>query len=435
MLKKLQRRFVLIAMAALSSLLIVQLFAVNVANIYQRDSELCDILKVIADNNGSLPNDLQNKAPEILEGLPNPFAPIQFNIETPYSTRYFVVEMQNGTATHISTEHVAAVTDKMACEYASRIYLTQEPGYGLLGVYRYYYTVKDNNHIFVFIDAQKEFDSAATLISISILVGVLTLFIVLIPVMLFCKMAVRPVANAIEKQKQFITDAGHELKTPLAIISADAEVIELTGGENEWLSSIKNQTQRMSVLIKHLVQLSKLDEVNDGLKKEHFNISDTVLETAYAFETKAKHDGKNLAIDIAPEIRFFGCQEEISQLVSILLDNAIKYSDPGGNIRLCLFRSGKNICIDCYNTCENIDPSTVSRLFDRFYRADASRSRETGGYGIGLSVAKAITERHRGKIRAVAIGTKEITFKVMLPMKNIIELPKLNLGSHKKERR
>lgn len=435
MLKKLQRRFVLIAMTALSFLLVVQLFAVNVANIYQRDSELCDILKVIADNNGSLPNNLQDRTPELFEGLPNPFAPIQFNIETPYSTRYFVVEMQNGVITHISTEHVAAVTDKMAYEYAEHIYLTREPGYGLLGVYRYYYTAENDSQIFVFIDAQKEFDSAATLVSISIIVGVLTLLVILFPVMLFCKMAVRPVANAIEKQKQFITDAGHELKTPLAIISADAEVIELTGGENEWLSSIKNQTQRMSVLIKHLVQLSKLDEIHNGFKKEYFNISDTVLETAYAFETKAKHDGKNLEITAAPGLKLHGNQEEISQLVSILLDNAIKYSDPGGNIRLCLFRSGKNICIDCYNTCESIDPSTVSRLFDRFYRTDASRSRETGGYGIGLSVAKAIAERHRGKIRAVAIGTREITFKVMLPMKNIIELPKINLSSSKKERR
>lgn len=435
MLKKLQRRFVLIAMTALSLLLIVQLFAVNVVNIYQRDSELCNILKVIADNNGSLPYDLLDKTPGITDALPNPFGPIQFTIETPYSTRYFVVEMQGNIVTRISTEHIAAVTDQMAYEYASQIYRTGETGFGLLDVYRYYYALEGNQHLFVFIDAQKEFDSAASLISISILVGVLTLVAILFPVTLFCKMAVRPVANAIEKQKQFITDASHELKTPLAIISADAEVIELTGGENEWLSSIKNQTQRMSVLIKNLVNLSKLDEVNDGLKKEYFNISETVLETASYFETKAKHDGKNLIITVTPGLSLFGCQEELAQLVSILLDNALKYSDKNGTIRLILFKSGKNICIDCYNTCERIDPSTVSKLFDRFYRADASRSRETGGYGIGLSVAKAITERHRGKIRAIAIGTKEITFKVTLPMKNIIELPKFKFSSDRKERR
>ncbi len=416
MLKKLQRRFVLIAMTALSFLLIVQLFAVNVVNIYQRDSELCDTLTIIADNNGSLPSNFADSSSGSFGGILNPFAPIEFNIETPYSTRYFVVEMKNNGFTKISTEHIAAVTDQMAYDYAVHIMNNAEPGFGLLGVYRYYYKQMQNGQIFVFIDAQKEFASATSLVTISIFVGIFTLCVILFPVTLFCKMAVRPVAQAIEKQKQFITDASHELKTPLAIISADAEVIELTGGDSEWLSSIKNQTQRMSVLIKNLVNLSKIDEVQEGSKKELFNISQTVEEMVDSFETKAKHDGKNLDVTTAPDLKFYGSQEEIIQLVSILCDNALKYSDEGGTIRVSLYKSGKNICIDCFNTCENLNQETVSRLFDRFYRADSSRSRETGGYGIGLSVAKAITERHRGKIRAVSFGTTGITFKVSLPM-------------------
>lgn len=417
MLKKLQRRFVLIAMTALSCLLIVQLFAVNVVNIYQRDSQLCETLKVIADNNGSLPSNFANSNQNELGGFfRQPFGPLEFNIETPYSTRYFVVEMQRNVVTKISTEHIAAVTDKMAYEYASHIYRNAEPGFGLLGVYRYYYTQSGDSQVFVFIDAQKEFDSAASLVTISIFVGLFTLIVILLPVTLFCKMAVRPVAQAIEKQKQFITDASHELKTPLAIISADAEVIELTGGESEWLTSIKNQTQRMSVLVKNLVNLSKIDEVHDSKKKEIFNISQTVSETVASFETKAKHDGKNLVVTVAPDMKYCGVQAEIIQLVSILCDNALKYSDENGTIRVSLYKNGKNVCIDCFNTCENIDPTTVSRLFDRFYRADSSRSRETGGFGIGLSVAKAIAERHKGKIRAANFGTTGITFKVTLPL-------------------
>ncbi|MBQ6601671.1 MAG: GHKL domain-containing protein [Clostridia bacterium] len=416
MLKKLQRRFVLIAMTALSFLLLVQLCAVNVVNIYQRDSELCETLEIIADNNGSLPDGLWDRIPGELGGFLKPFAPVEFNIETPYSTRYFVVELKNNGRTEISTEHIAAVTDRMAYDYAVHVCNTAEPGFGLLGVYRYYYKVTQDSQLIVFIDAQKEFASAASLVTTSIVVGIITLIAILLPVTLFCKMAVRPVAQAIEKQKQFITDASHELKTPLAIISADAEVIELTGGESEWLSSIKNQTQRMSVLIKNLVNLSKIDEVQEGSKKEVFNISQTVEEMVDSFETKAKHDGKNLQVTTAPDLKFYGSQEEIIQLVSILCDNALKYSDEGGTIRVSLYKSGKHICIDCFNTCENLDPASVSRLFDRFYRADESRSRETGGYGIGLSVAKAIAERHRGKIRAVSFGTTGITFKVLLPM-------------------
>lgn len=414
MLKKLQRRFVMIAMTALSFLLLVQLFAVNVVNIYQRDLELCSILESITENNGHLPENFLDRPSDIFGGFFNPFGQITYNIEAPYSTRYFVVEMQNGSAKRVSTEHIAAVTNKMAYEYASLIYRTQEPGFGLLGVYRYQYTQQNDRQLFVFVDAQRDFEAAANLISASIFVGIFTLLIVLIPVILFCKMAVRPVAQAIEKQKQFITDAGHELKTPLAIISADAEVIELCEGENEWLTSIKNQAQRMSVLIKNLVNLSKLDELSDGLKKDTFDLSQTVREAAEAFETKAKHDGKSLTVNVVPGIKYYGCQEEIIQLISILCDNAIKYSDENGIISLNLYKSGKGICLDCYNTCEHIDPDTASKLFDRFYRADSSRSRETGGYGIGLSVAKAIVERHKGKIRALTSGTKEITFRVNL---------------------
>lgn len=413
MLKKLQRRFVLIAMMALASLLTVQMVAVNVANIYQRDKELCNILEIITDNNGNLPYDYRGR-PNRFDQFFNPFETLKPGNDSYISARYFVVEMINNHAEKIMIDHIDGVTRTMAYEYASQIYQTQEPGFGLLGVYRFHYTVRGDSHLIVFVDAQKDFDAAATLLSTSVIVGIITLFSILLPVTLFCKMAVRPVANAIEKQKQFITDAGHELKTPLAIISADAEVIELCEGENEWLTSIKNQTQRMSVLIKNLVNLSKLDELSDGFKKERFNISETVSETADSFETKAKHDGKYIEVNVTDNIMYFGCQEEIIQLVSILCDNAIKYSDKDGVIKLSLYKSGKNICIDCYNTCEHIDPSATTRLFDRFYRTDASRSRDTGGYGIGLSVAKAIVERHKGKIRAVVSGTTAITFKIVL---------------------
>ncbi len=412
MLKKLQRRFMLIAMLALASLLTVQLVAVNVANIYLRDKELCNILETIADNNGSLPSEYMS-GPFDIEDFFNPFGTLRPYInDNYYSTRYFVVEITENRVSRVLTDHIDGVTDKMAYEYASQVYRTQKPGFGLLGVYRYYYTVEGDKQLMVFVDAQKDFDAAATIMSISVIVGILTLMGILLPVKLFCKMAVRPVANAIDKQKQFITDAGHELKTPLAIISADAEVIELCEGESEWLTSIKNQTQRMSVLIKNLVNLSKLDELSDGMKREHFNLSETVTETVASFETKAKYEGKNLTVNVVDNLMYYGCHEEIIQLISILCDNAIKYSAPCGVIVIILYKSGKNVCLDCYNTCEHIDPETASKLFDRFYRADASRSRETGGYGIGLSIAKAIVERHKGKIRAVTSGTTEITFKI-----------------------
>ncbi len=412
MLKKLQRRFVAIAMFALSIMFLVQLGAVNIINLYQRDSEVRSILQIIANNNGVLPNGYDDN--DIGEYI-NPFGKIEITIETPYSTRYFVVEMKNNVATKISTEHIAAVSASDAYEYASEAF-QNGPGFGIIGPYRYLYKqgVGHEKSIMVFIDVTRDLRISFALMFISSFVTLIAFILLLFPVWWFCKLALRPVAEAMEKQKQFITDAGHELKTPLAIISANADVMELCQGENEWLTGIKKQTVRMNTLVKNLVELSKLGEMNDSSKHMQFDISEAVSDTASGFATAAEASGKQFNYFVAGDLKYTGNEEEIRQLISILCDNAIKYTDDGGIIKLGLYKIGKNIQIDVFNTCEYVDPASVSKLFDRFYRADSSRSRETGGYGIGLSVAKAIVDRHKGKIRAVPEGTKAITFKVVL---------------------
>ena len=410
MLKRLQRKIVAIAILALITIVFVELLSVNLVNVYQRDSDSKSILYLIAQNDGVLPNTAKDDS---FSAFWNPFVRTQITVETPYSTRYFVVKLHGNIVTDISTKNIASVSDQDAFEYAAQIY-GEEPGYGFLDIYRYYY-VKDSttgNAIMVFLDFERELKETFALASISFLVGVVFIILLSFPVYLLTRSALAPVKRSIEKQKQFITDAGHELKTPLAIICADADVLEMCEGENEWITSIRSQTDRMNKLVRNLVSLSKLDEMTDETEHIDFNISEAVLDTALNFAPMAKSKNLTFELDVTPDLIFKGDEGEIRQLVSVLCDNALKYTNDAGEIRISLYKSGKTLCLDAYNTCDSVEKEKLPHLFDRFYRADPARARETGGYGIGLSIAKAIVERHKGKISASTADGKSILFHI-----------------------
>ncbi len=401
-------------MFALAAVIMVQSFAVNMVHIYQRDSDVRQTLTVIAENGGVLPNSYIGDSNL---GFWRPFVEGYDGMETLYSTRYFSVELHGNIVTNIVTENITTVNEAEALEYASKA-CAGEPGFGFIDTFRYYYMVQPGRSIVVFVDFQREAAQSAALMTASIIVSLITMLVLLLCVYWLSKKAMKPVADSIEKQKQFITDASHELKTPLAIISANAEVLEmeLDDTENEWLISIKNQTARLHQLVKNLVQLSKLNEMQDGRSVAFFNISKALIETAESFDGVAQIADKTYTYSAVPDVKYKGSEAEIRQLISILCDNAIKYTNEGGSIRLTLYKAGKNVIIEVMNTCEYIDPVTVSRLFDRFYRGDSSRARkdEKSGYGIGLSIAKAIVDRHKGKIRVFTGGTTSITFKITL---------------------
>lgn len=412
MLKKLQHRFLRIATFALCTIVTVQLLSVNTINILQRDSEVRSILTMISDNGGIFPDNYRNDK-SYLEALLNPFQNVHITIETPYSTRYFVVKLTKNQITSVSTDNIASVTDEIAIDYATKI-LSTEPGFGFIENFRYYYS-KDystGKSIIVFLDYQKDLEATFRLFSLSLITSIICIIILILPIWKLSKKAMRPVERSIEKQRQFITDAGHELKTPIAIISADADVLELCEGENEWVTSIKNQALRLDGLVKDLVTLSKLEEEPKAPQITTFNLSHAVTETASSFEILAKNNGINMTYNIGKNIMMTANENEIRQLISILSDNAVKYTTENGNINISLNKSGKSIVLSMYNDCENISKEKLEKLFDRFYRADSSRSRETGGYGIGLSIAQVIVSRNGGKIEATSTKHNSITFKI-----------------------
>ena len=231
--------------------------------------------------------------------------------------------------------------------------------------------------------------------------------------MAFSGKIIAPVSKSYEKQKQFITDAGHEIKTPLAIIEADIGVIEIQDGENEWLNDIKVQVRRLTRLTNDLIHLSKLDEGKENLKFIDFSISELATETINSFVGLAKMREKKLTAEVLPNLTLRGDRESIRELFHIILDNAIKYSADEGNIKFELKKKNGHIIVEVSNLVKNLTKEQAEHLFERFYRADKSRNSQTGGHGIGLSMAKAIVEGHSGKIEAKIIEGGSIKIKVV----------------------
>ena len=227
--------------------------------------------------------------------------------------------------------------------------------------------------------------------------GVSTVFIL---VVLLSKRAIEPVAESYEKQKRFITDAGHEIKTPLTIIDADTSILEMEYGENEWLDDIQVQTKRLAGLTNDLIYLSRMEEKQTKTTMIEFPFSEVISEEAQSFQGLAKVKGKNFMVDIEPMLSLKGDEKTIRQLISILLDNAA--------------HKGKNIILSIYNTSQPLTKENIDHLFDRFYRTDESRNSKTGGYGIGLSVAKAVVEAHHGKIVASSEDGNSLLITVIL---------------------
>ena len=435
MVNKLRKKFVITAMLSLLVILLTMIAVINIVNAVQIVDDADKLLSILSTNNGYFPrmegNDKLPPSDEFKKhdrGLDaqfgGPFGYEHLNnlrsAEMPYQSRYFWVRLSpDGSVDETDTFHVAAIQEETAVEYALAVN-SLKADKGFYRSYRYRKTdSEDGNILIIFVDLSFQLLSAYKLLGQSLLIGLLALVAMFILVYLFSGKAVAPVVESLDKQKRFITDAGHELKTPLAIISANVDVIELESGKNEWTGSIRNQIKRMNSLVKNMLTLSRMDEERMHVVYSDFDMSKAVKETAVSFEAIAESASKKYEMDIEDGIHITGDRNAIVQLTSLLLDNAMKYSSENGSIHVIL-SSDKNIVLEVSNTSDCIPKGQLDRLFDRFYRADSSRSRESGGFGIGLSVARAIATSHGGKIEALRDGDKIIRFVVTLPR----QLPK-----------
>ena len=414
MIRKLQQKFVLAAMLSLLIVLVVLIGVINVLNYRSVIKEADEVLQMLSDDPGERflfdgKKRMDDREPDDGKGRGERR---MFNGETPFQWRFFTVTCsETGETSAVNLKNVATVDEETAILMAEQA-AKKDRDCGFLNGYRYLRVQEEAQTRWIFLNLERELATAREFLLTSgaiSLVGYVMVFLLLV---LLSARIVRPIAQSYEKQKQFITDAGHELKTPITIIRADTDVIAEDQPDNEWLNDIRTQTDRLSTLTNDLIYLSKMEESVKPLMMD-FPLSEVVQESAQPFSAIARTQDKSFSVDIQPLLTLHGEEKSIRKLVSILLDNAMKYSPRQGAIALSLKKNGKQIKLSVVNTVETIEKGSADRLFDRFYRADASRNSETGGFGLGLAIAKAVTEAHRGRIHAFSADGRSLTVEAV----------------------
>lgn len=271
---------------------------------------------------------------------------------------------------------------------------------GMYGWLQYCAVEKEYGTLLVITDKSSDQGLLNNLFRTTVMVGVLMLLVLLVFLCFLARWIVKPVENAFARQKQFVSDAGHELKTPLTILSANADILQDEIGENKWLGYMQEQTSRMNQLVGDLLHLARMDNASQEYVLAPFNLSTAVTATVLPFESQAFELHKHLEMDIEPGLTYKGSEQHIRQLAAIFVDNALKYSNENGTIKISLIQRGDNRILEFYNTGCGISPEETGKIFERFYRGDRARENHgTSGYGLGLAIAKSIMDMHKIRIQ------------------------------------
>ena len=445
-------------MLSVVTVLILIMGILNAANYINTDNEAAALLGILSENGGKFPDDFQQnrqlmgeqrraefsdgerpvppegeavsapegEKPPLPEGTegevpPEPRSDMQLRYdkrrefmtaETPFETRFFTVTLdESGEVTACDVQMIAAVSEEKAGEMARALFLAGKTS-GYDGTYKYRVIQTDGGSMYIFLDRSRALRSAQNFLYMSLLVAGSAAVLIFILVFIFSGTAIKPMAESYEKQKKFITNAGHEIKTPLAVINSCVEVIEMESGENKWTQGIHSQTERLAALTKSLVELARMDEGGTHLKMEEFSLSETMTEVLEPFAMMAEHKGLSFETDIQENVCIKGDMASLAQLCSIMADNAVKYTPENGSIFFSLSAKGRRIHMYSENTAEGMEKGEHKELFDRFHRGDASHNSDKPGYGIGMSMLQAIAEAHGARAEAFSKDGKTLTVSV-----------------------
>jgi len=406
-----------VATIAVSIMLISIIGILNASKYATSEKKINKILDLLSKNNGVLPD--EEVVEKILGRKTNPDIIVQYRYFSAY------VDSTNKVIT-MNTEHIANLSETDVIFYIRKI-LSGKNRYGNFTTtdgQKFAYKLslhEDDSKLIVVLDTTSYIEDRADLIDTSVFIFFSNLVFFIIIFVIFSGKVMMPFMENYRNQKAFITNAGHELKTPLAIISANNELCEMIGGENEWTKSTKEQVERMTDLINRLVVLARFEEKSEeksDVAEKNINFSDIVTKSANSFKSMAIKGGKNFESNIQKNLCISGDDGAIYELVNILIDNANKYCDDGGTVGVGLLQHGitfKKAKLVVYNTYKSGKGVDYSRFFERFYREDKSHNSSVSGYGVGLSIAGNIVKRHKGKIH-ISYKNDTIYFNVYFNM-------------------
>lgn len=413
MIKQLQKKFVVSSMLAITVLLIVVLGGINIFNTISANKQTDKLIATLAEVENSA---ITMMLPEVRTSW-NLFSAVVTQDDTLGAIYFVAREDIYGKVRAIDTSHISSVDVKEAQNYIHQV-RNERDDMGTIGRFKYIVipTVGNLGRTYIFLDITKQITNVWQVMLLSVLVGVLCWGAMLLFVMLLSKKAIKPIATNIEKQKQFVTDAGHEIKTPLAIIMANTDAMELHYGENKYSKNIRSQIFRLKDLTQDLLTLAKMEESSDTKIKERFSLTELVEDNLNQFEESISAKGIHFYKSIQSDLHIDSNKEQVQRLVSILMDNATKYVSENGIIEVYLSQINKQINFVVSNTADNLEKLELDKMFDRFYRADDARGQKSGGYGIGLSAAKAIVQSLKGTITVQKQNENKIVFTVKLPL-------------------
>ncbi len=309
----------------------------------------------------------------------------------------FFVLMADKEGNYVSGRNNDDIDKETAQKYITKI-LKSQLTTGTVDHYQFCTAEKTNGTLIAFTDKSAEIDMLHNLTRTTIIIGIISIIALSAASYFLSGVIVQPIEKAFNNQKQFISDASHELKTPLTVITANADILSDEIGQNKWLTYIKDQAERMNVLVNELLNLTRLENNTTNFTMTEFNLSQAIEKTALPFESQAFESNKRFELNIVKDLYIVGSEQHIKQMAAIFIDNALKYSNDGGIIRVTLAKQGDKKVLYVYNSGQGVKEDEKDKVFERFFRSDMSRNRSSGGYGLGLAIAKTIIDRHKFRV-------------------------------------